>query len=143
MKASISEKGTKSELRSKPWGVRQRRCPSDPAAQWIGAHKGPHFFAYSDNYLIDLKFGVIVDVEASRSVRQAEVRTMINRTEQRRLKPERLGLWCRALECIRRGQAQGWTPRPHSLLNTPVPALRFRVPPMAPAPTGKASCNFP
>jgi hypothetical protein len=36
-----------------------------PAAQWTGAHKGPAFFAYSDNYLIDVKFGVIVDVEAS------------------------------------------------------------------------------
>jgi transposase len=47
--------------------------PSDPAAQWTGAHKGPAFFAYSDNYLIDVKFGVIVDVEASRSIRQAEV----------------------------------------------------------------------
>jgi transposase/CheY-like chemotaxis protein len=47
--------------------------PSDPAAQWTGAHKGPAFFAYSDNYLIDVKFGVIVDVEASRAIRQAEV----------------------------------------------------------------------
>src|ERR1700686_4918013 len=69
--------------------------PSDPAAQWTGAHKGPAFFAYSDNYLIDVKFGVIVDVEASRSIRQAEVgaaKTMIERTEQRfGLKPERLG----------------------------------------------------
>ena len=68
--------------------------PSDPAAQWTGAHKGPAFFAYSDNYLIDVKFGVIVDVEASRSIRQAEVgaaRTMLERTEERfGLKPERL-----------------------------------------------------
>ena len=30
---------------------------------------GPAFFAYSDNYLIDMKFGVIVDVEASRAIR--------------------------------------------------------------------------
>src|SRR6266480_6430388 len=60
--------------------------PSDPAAQWTGAHKGPAFFAYSDNYLIDVKFGVIVDVEASRAIRQAEVgaaKTMIERTEER------------------------------------------------------------
>jgi len=68
--------------------------PSDPAAQWTGAHKGPAFFAYSDNYLIDVKFGVIVDVEASRAVRQAEVgaaRTMIERIEGRfGLRPERL-----------------------------------------------------
>src|SRR5712692_2038787 len=59
--------------------------PSDPAAQWTGAHKGPAFFAYSDNYLIDVKFGVIVDVEAARAIRQAEVgaaKTMIERTEE-------------------------------------------------------------
>ncbi|MEA2977197.1 MAG: hypothetical protein QOF19_2717 [Alphaproteobacteria bacterium] len=35
--------------------------------------RGPAFFAYADNYLIDVKFGVIVDVEASRAIRQAEV----------------------------------------------------------------------
>jgi transposase len=68
--------------------------PSDPAAQWTGAMRGPAFFAYADNYLIDVKFGVIVDVEASRAIRQAEVtaaKTMINRTEQRfGLKPDRL-----------------------------------------------------
>jgi transposase len=68
--------------------------PSDPAAQWTGAMRGPAFFAYADNYLIDVKFGVIVDVEASRAIRQAEVgaaKTMIERTEERfGLKPERL-----------------------------------------------------
>jgi hypothetical protein len=68
--------------------------PSDPAAQWTGAHKGTAFFAYSDNYLIDMKFGVILDVEASRAIRQAEVgtaKTMIERTEERFvLKPARL-----------------------------------------------------
>ena len=68
--------------------------PSDPAAQWTGALKGPAFFAYANNYLIDVRFGIIVDVEASRAVRQAEVgaaRTMLERTEGRfGLKPERL-----------------------------------------------------
>jgi len=68
--------------------------PSDPAAQWTGAMRGPAFFAYADNYLIDVKFGIIVDVEASRAIRQAEVgaaRTMIDRTERRfGLKPKRL-----------------------------------------------------
>src|SRR4029453_5266497 len=57
--------------------------PSDPAAQWTGALKGPAFFAYADNYLIDVQCGVIVDVEASRAVRQAEVGaagTMLERT---------------------------------------------------------------
>jgi transposase len=68
--------------------------PSDPAAQWTGALKGPAFFAYADNYLIDVRYGVIVDVEASRAVRQAEVgaaRTMLERTEKHfGLKPRRL-----------------------------------------------------
>ena len=68
--------------------------PSDPAAQWTGALKGPAFFAYADNYLIEVQHGVIVDVEASRAIRQAEVgaaRTMIERTEERfGLKPRRL-----------------------------------------------------
>ena len=67
---------------------------SDPAAQWTGAMRGPAFFAYADNYLIDVKFGIIMDVEASRAIRQAEVgaaQTMIERTEERfGLKPERL-----------------------------------------------------
>jgi hypothetical protein len=68
--------------------------PSDPAAQWTGAMRGPAFFAYSDNYLIDVKVGIIMDVEASRSIRQAEVgasKTMIERTQERfDIKPERL-----------------------------------------------------
>lgn len=60
--------------------------PSDPAAQWTGAHKGHAFFAYATNYLIDTDHGVIVDVEATRAIRQAEVgasRTMLDRTENR------------------------------------------------------------
>src|SRR5262245_49077759 len=68
--------------------------PSDPAAQWTGAMRGPAFFAYANNYLIDVRFGIIVDVEASRAIRQAEVgaaKTMIDRTEERfGLKPDRL-----------------------------------------------------
>ena len=46
--------------------------------------KSAAFFAYADNYLIDVKFGIIMDVEASCAIRQAEVgasRTMIERTE--------------------------------------------------------------
>ena len=67
---------------------------SDPAAQWTGAMRGPAFFAYADNYLIDVKVGIIMDVEASRAIRQAEVgasKTMIERTEARfDIKPERI-----------------------------------------------------
>ena len=60
--------------------------PSDPAAQWTGAMRGPAFFAYSDNYLIDVKCGIILGAKASRAIRQAEVgasQTMVERTEQR------------------------------------------------------------
>jgi hypothetical protein len=53
---------------------------SDPASQWTGARGGPAYFAYSTNYLIDTDNAVIMDVEPTRSIRQAEVgavRTMI------------------------------------------------------------------
>jgi len=48
------------------------------------------FFAYPANYMIDLDHAVIIDVEATTAVRQAEVtaqRRMIERTRKR------LGLW--------------------------------------------------
>ena len=60
--------------------------PADPAARWTGAHGGQAFFAYSNNYLIDLDHAIIVDVEASTAVRQAEVtaaKTMIDRVDER------------------------------------------------------------
>jgi len=65
---------------------------ADPASQWTAARKGPAFFAYSDNYLIDTDHGIIVDVDASRSNKSAEVgsmRKMIDRTKDRfGLKPD-------------------------------------------------------
>src|SRR5665213_1073267 len=35
--------------------------PSDPAAQWTGAMRGPAFFAYAVNYLIDSKCGILAE----------------------------------------------------------------------------------
>ena len=68
--------------------------PSDPASRWTGADGGLAYFAYCTNYLIDLDHAVIVDVEPSTAVRQAEVaaaKTMIERTRERfELWPERL-----------------------------------------------------
>ncbi len=68
--------------------------PTDPAARWTAARGGPAVYAYADNYLIDLKNAVIMDVEATTAVRQAEVtaaKTMIDRTaEQLGVRPERL-----------------------------------------------------
>jgi hypothetical protein len=68
--------------------------PTDPAARWTAAPGGPAFYAYSTNYLIDLKAGIILDVEATLAHRTEEVestRTMIDRVEQRfDLAPTRL-----------------------------------------------------
>ena len=67
--------------------------PTDPAARWT-ASGGPAFYAYSTNYLVDVRAGIIVDVEATPAWRIAEVnatRIMIERVEQRfDLKPARL-----------------------------------------------------
>lgn len=67
---------------------------TDPAASWTAAAGGPAFYAYSTNYLIDLKAGIIVDVEASAVNAAAEVeatRTMIDRVQARfGLTPQRL-----------------------------------------------------
>ncbi len=68
--------------------------PVDPVARWTAANKGPAFFAYATNDLIDLEHAVIVDVEASTAVRPAELtaaRTMIERVRDRHdLQPDRL-----------------------------------------------------
>ena len=94
--------------------------PSDPAAQWTGALRNAAFFAYADNYLIDVKCGIIMDVEASRAIRQAEVgasQTMIERTEARfGIKPE----WLAA------DTAYGAAPNLDWLVNTQGIARMFR-----------------
>jgi IS5 family transposase len=59
--------------------------PTDPAARWTAATSGPACYAYCDNYSIDVEHAVIVDVEATTAVRQAEVgaaQTMLTRTAE-------------------------------------------------------------
>lgn len=67
---------------------------SDPAAQWTGARGGPAYFAYSANYLLDTDNAVILDVDATRAIRQAEVRSvqiMIDRLKHKHgMIPQRL-----------------------------------------------------
>jgi hypothetical protein len=74
--------------------ARKNISVTDPAAEWTCAPGGPAFFAYSTNYLVDVRAGVIVDVEATSAHRTQEVnatRTMVNRVEGRfGIKPERL-----------------------------------------------------
>ncbi|KXV61421.1 hypothetical protein AD947_00740 [Acetobacter tropicalis] len=65
-------------------------APTDPATRFTAATPDRAFFSYSINYFIDLDHAVVVDVEATTSVRQAEV------TAQRRVierKQERFCLW--------------------------------------------------
>jgi hypothetical protein len=68
--------------------------PTDPAARYTAASDTPAFYAYSDNYLVDLKNAVIMDVAATTAVRQVEVgaaKRMIDRTaEQFDVTPSRL-----------------------------------------------------
>jgi transposase len=64
--------------------------PVDPAARWTASWGGPAVYAYCTNYLVDVENAIIVDVEASTAVRQAEVtaaKTMIERTH------DEFGLW--------------------------------------------------
>jgi transposase len=53
--------------------VPSRISPSDPASRYTSAHGGQAQFCYATNYLIDVQNAVIMDVEASTAVRQAEV----------------------------------------------------------------------
>ncbi len=59
--------------------------PVDPAARWSAADRGKAHFIYSTNYLVDLDNAIIVDVEPTAPIRQAEnkaARDMIERTRQ-------------------------------------------------------------
>lgn len=61
-------------------------APADPASRWTGADGGLAYFAYETNYLVDLDHAIIVDVEPTTAIRQAEVtaaQRMIERTRER------------------------------------------------------------
>ncbi len=91
---SISRSSTNSAFGAATPVVPKFISHADPGSRWTGANGGLAFFAYCTNYLIDLENAVIVDVEATTAVRQAEVtaqQRMIDRTQERfGLLPERL-----------------------------------------------------
>jgi len=68
--------------------------PVDPCSAWTAKANKRVQFVYGINYLIDIEYAVIVDVEATPARTYDEVasaKTMITRTEERLgLKPERL-----------------------------------------------------
>jgi transposase len=82
------------DAEGRPETMRKSISLTDPAAEWTCAPGGPAFFGYSTNYLVDVRAGVIVDVEATSAHRIQEVeatRTMIDRVEDRfAIKPTRL-----------------------------------------------------
>jgi transposase len=89
---------------------------SDPAAQWTRAEESRPYFAYATNYLIDTKSSVIMDVEATRAIRQAEVgasRTMLDRTEKRfGIRPD----WLAADTAYGNAENLGWLVEQRSII---------------------------
>jgi transposase len=72
----------------------KRISATDPAARYTSAHGGQAQFCYATNYLIDVQNAIIVDVEATTAVRQAEVtaaKRMLSRVA------DNLGMWPRKL----------------------------------------------
>jgi hypothetical protein len=61
------------DVASRPEAMRKNISTTDSAAQWTCAPGGLAFFAYSTNYLVDVRAGVIVDVEATSAHRTQEV----------------------------------------------------------------------
>ena len=83
--------------------------PTDPAARYTAAANTPAVYAYSDNYLIDLKHAVIMDVEATTTIRQAEVgaaKTMLDRTAEHAVAPGEVTMGATARL---RWSGGGWT----------------------------------
>jgi len=74
------------EAAGRPESARSNISVTDPAAEWTCAPGGPAFFAYSTNYLVDVRAGVIVDVEATSAHRPEETeatKTMLDRVQER------------------------------------------------------------
>jgi hypothetical protein len=67
---------------------------TDPQPSWVKREGTEPFFAYDANYLIDNKFGIIIDAEGTRANRSEEIacsQVIVDRVERRfDLRPERL-----------------------------------------------------
>lgn len=80
-----------------------------------GRTEGPAYFAYSSNYLIDTDHAIILDVEASRSIRTGETfatKIMVERVM------ERFGLWPERLiadTAYGSGKFLGWLVHEHGI----------------------------
>jgi hypothetical protein len=61
--------------------------PVDPAARWSAADRGKANFLHAAIYLVDLENAVIVDVEVTAPIRQAENKAVHDRAHARPLRP--------------------------------------------------------
>ena len=72
----------------------RRISPTDPAASYTAAHRAKGVYAYSSNYLVDIRHGIIMDTEATPANLAREVdstRHMTERVERRfGITPQRL-----------------------------------------------------
>lgn len=90
-----------------PPSGRRRRCSRSSLPSRIQLLNGPArrraapYFAYATNYLIDTKSSVIMDVEATRAIRQAEV-------EQAGERPQRQAPRCLAVAGAGTGAGDHW-----------------------------------
>ena len=82
---------------------------TDPAASWTAAPGGLAFFAYSTNYLVDVKAGIVLDVEATAAHKTQEVDAtkkirpdQLSGTARRATTPVDRGSYCSALSSARR-----------------------------------------
>ena len=79
---SISTRSTMPRLETRRRSNRRYLSPVDPAARFTGAKKAHSIFAYSTNYLVDLDNAVIVDVETTAPIRQAEVNAALDMVDR-------------------------------------------------------------
>jgi hypothetical protein len=104
--------------------------PSDPAAQWTGAMKSAAFFAYADNYLIDVKYGIIMDVEARvlsakpRSAHRGQCSSGRSANRPRRAKPATGSSIVVRLSCASRDPSNG----PRRIKNRAASSSRWLIP---------------
>ncbi len=84
--SGVPRRPRRGRLRGRDAGAAQIHLARRSGRALDGAHGGQAFFAYTANYLIDLDHAIIVDVEATTAIRQAEVaaaKRMIERSRER------------------------------------------------------------
>ncbi len=82
--------------------------PTDPAARHTALANSLTGYAYSNNYLTDLKHAVIMDVEATTTIRQAEVGAKTMLDARLNSSASRRHAWSRMWATARLRWSVGW-----------------------------------